>query len=210
MEREDFAAESQKIQKAAELNGYDKSFVDKIIGKHIRKKQRQDTTTLQPEKEQIHRISLPFYPKVTNHIRKILKRHGFHVVHKSGNTLQELLNNQKDKVPPEERSGIYEIPCKDCPAVYIGQTRRKFKTRLKEHKKAVENERTNDSSVAMHSICLQHEIDWGNAKLLKNVRKSSHLNAWESMYISTADRLLMNEDEALISSPLFQLTKLNL
>ncbi|XP_053692011.1 uncharacterized protein LOC128740493 [Sabethes cyaneus] len=210
MEQEDFAAERERIQKAAELNGYDKKFVDKIIRKHLRKKQRHDTTTLQPEREEVQRISLPFYPKVTNHIRKLLKRHGFHVVHKSGNALQELLNNQKDKVPPDERSGIYEIPCQDCPAVYIGQTRRKFKTRLKEHRKAVENERPNDSSVAMHSICSKHNINWGNAKLLKNVRKSSHLTAWESMYICTEDRPLVNEDDALITSPLFQLTKLKL
>ncbi|XP_053698740.1 uncharacterized protein LOC128745687 [Sabethes cyaneus] len=170
MEQENFAAERERIQKAAELNGYDKKFVDKIIRKHLRKKQRHDTTTLQPEREEVQRISLPFYPKVTNHIRKVLKRHGFHVVHKSGNALQELLNNQKDKVPPDERSGIYEIPCQDCPAVYIGQTRRKFKIRLKEHRKAVENERPNDSSVALHSICSKHNINWGNAKLLKNVR----------------------------------------
>ncbi|XP_053686378.1 uncharacterized protein LOC128735923 [Sabethes cyaneus] len=210
MEQEDFVAERERIQKAAELNGYDKKFVDKIIRKHLRKKQRHDTTTLQPEREEVQRISLPFYPKVTNHIRKVLKRHGFHVVHKSGNAVQELLNNQKDKVPPDERSGIYEIPCQDCPAVYIGQTRRKFKIRLKEHRKAVENERPNDSSVAMHSICSKHNINWGNAKLLKNVRKSSHLTAWESMYICTEDRPLMNEDDALITSPLFQLTKLKL
>ena len=210
MEKEEFQAEKLNIFKAAEVNGYDKQFVEKIIKKHVRKKHRQETTTLRPEKEEVRRISLPFYPKVTNPIKKTLKRHGFHVVHKSGNSLRELLCNLKDRVPPDERSGIYQIPCKDCPAVYIGQTRRKMKVRVREHKNAVENERTNESSVAVHSSSLQHEIDWQGAKLIKQINRASHLNAWESLFITSADKPLMNEDEAPIISPLFHLTKMRM
>ena len=32
---------------------------------------------------------------------------------------------------------IYSIPCNDCDNEYIGQTKRQFGTRLKEHKKVV-------------------------------------------------------------------------
>lgn len=207
MEKEDFVAERKRIHSAAEMNGYGKDFVDKILRKHERKKHRQTATTLHPDKEEIKRISLPFYPQMTNPIQAALKHHGIHVVYKSGNTLKDHLCNLKDKVPAEEKSGIYEIPCQNCPAVYIGQTRRKFKVRLREHKNAVDHERPNESSVAAHTIAQNHSIDWQQAKLLKNVRKASHLNAWESMYIATADRPLMNEDDPPITSPLFNLTK---
>lgn len=75
--------------------------------------------------------------------------------------------------------------------------------RLREHKHAVENERTSESSVAIHTTHLKHAADWENAKLVKNVRKAT----WESMYIATTDRPLMNEDDAPLQSPLFNLTK---
>lgn len=144
---------------------------------------------------------------MTNTIQKTLKHHGFKTVYKSSNTLKDRLCSLKDKVPKEDLSGIYEIPCKSCPAVYIGQTRRKFKTRLREHRNAVENQRAHDSSVAAHTTELNHSVNWDHAKLKKCVRKVSHLNAWESMYIATAEQPLMNEDEAPITSTLFHLTK---
>ena len=42
----------------------------------------------------------------------------------------------KDPVTKEQRTGaIYSIPCNDCDNEYIGQTKRQFGTRLKEHQK---------------------------------------------------------------------------
>ncbi|XP_058828559.1 uncharacterized protein LOC131688368 [Topomyia yanbarensis] len=171
---------------------------------------RQNATTLEQDKKQERRICLPFYHKITNPVQTALKQHGYQVAYKSGNTLKDLLCNLKDKVPTDQKSGIYQIPCKDCPAVYIGQTRRKFKVRIREHKHAVDHERGNDSSAAAYTIAHNHTIDWDSAKLVKTVRKAAHLNAWESMYIANAEHVLMNEDDAPISSPLFHLTNLKI
>ncbi|XP_055615112.1 uncharacterized protein LOC129761417 [Toxorhynchites rutilus septentrionalis] len=208
MERDDYIAEKNRIYHAAELNGYKRCFVEKILRKHEKKKWRKHNTTLEPEKEQHKRISLPYYPKITNTVQSTLRKHGFHVVYKSESTLKDLLCNLKDRIPPDEKSGIYQIPCKDCTSVYIGQTRRKFKIRLREHKNAVDNERASESSVAAHALTQAHCVDWEKAKIIRNVRKASQLNAWESMYISTSDSPLMNEEDAPISSQLFHLTNL--
>ncbi|XP_062708533.1 uncharacterized protein LOC134288261 [Aedes albopictus] len=170
MAKEEFEEEKDRIYSAAEVNGYDKPFVDKIIRKHKRKTQRNSITTLQPDTKEVKRVSLPFYPKITNPIKTTLHRQGLHVVHKSENTLRDLLCNLKDKVPPDEQSGIYQIPCKDCPAVYIGQTRRKVKVRIREHKNAVVSKKSNESSVAAHTVETDHEIDWGSAKIVKTRR----------------------------------------
>lgn len=85
-----------------------------------------------------------------------------------------------------------------------------LKVRLREHKNAVDNEKVHESSVAAHSTELNHTIDWEHAKLKKSIRKVSHLNAWESMFIATAEQPLMNDDDAPITSPLFLLTKRNI
>ncbi|XP_055591564.1 uncharacterized protein LOC129743552 [Uranotaenia lowii] len=175
MENSEFESEKERILLAANLNGYDEKFVYKILRKHERKRFRSNATTFKPEKEESQRVSLPFHPPLTNGIRKILSNHGLKVAYKSSNTLKDCLVSLKDKVPPEERSGIYEIPCEACPAVYIGQTRRKFKTRIKEHKNAVENNRSNESSVP----CQLKDVFYvGGGVLLRNsyqwwVEKSS-------------------------------------
>ena len=44
----------------------------------------------------------------------------------------------KDPVTKEQRTdAIYSIPCNDCDNEYIGQTKRQFGKRLKEHQKVV-------------------------------------------------------------------------
>ena len=42
--------------------------------------------------------------------------------------------------------------CKDCDKLYIGETRRNFNTRLREHQKAVEQEHPKKSALAEHSL----------------------------------------------------------
>ena len=52
---------------------------------------------------------------------------------KPNHTLRQLFPSPKDKPEKMESSGIVNnIPCKDCPSCYIGQTGRKLKKRLDE------------------------------------------------------------------------------
>ena len=55
-------------------------------------------------------------------------------------TLRLLLVHPKDKVELEEQDElVYQIPCKNCGAEYIGKTGRLLKTQLEEHRKDVDN-----------------------------------------------------------------------
>jgi len=55
-------------------------------------------------------------------------------------TLKSLLVHPKDKQEKEEITDcVYKIPCASCEKCYIGETGRKFGTRLKEHKTEVES-----------------------------------------------------------------------
>ena len=73
------------------------------------------------------------------------------MVHSSGNKLH-LLGNPKDKIELNERSGIYEISCKDCNLKYVGQTKRPIITRFKEHMAHLRYGRAEKSSVAQHAF----------------------------------------------------------
>ena len=53
--------------------------------------------------------------------------------------LSSVFRKPKDRILESEKSGVvYKIPCRDCDAVYIGETGRSLKTRKREHFDAVE------------------------------------------------------------------------
>ena len=79
-------------------------------------------------------VTLPYIGGLSEAIRWILRPLEIQVVFRPLTTLRQLLVHPKDPVPMEERKGVvYSIPCTDCPKVYIGQTGRCLKHRLKEH-----------------------------------------------------------------------------
>ena len=57
-------------------------------------------------------------------------------VFKAGPTLRGILTKVKDPLQTTKQSNVvYEVPC-TCGKVYIGETKRRLETRLKEHKDA--------------------------------------------------------------------------
>jgi hypothetical protein len=71
-------------------------------------------------------------PALTKGLERIFRSLDLNVSYTAGPSLQSLLGNPKDKVNRNEKSGIYEIDCKDCNQKYIGQTKRPIITRFKE------------------------------------------------------------------------------
>ena len=67
----------------------------------------------------------------------------------------------KDPVTKEQRTdAIYSIPCNDCDNEYIGQTKRQFGTRLKEHQKAVFFCKKENSALSEPTCPTNHAIGW--------------------------------------------------
>ncbi|KAI4465998.1 dna-directed rna polymerases i ii and iii subunit rpabc2 [Holotrichia oblita] len=112
-------------------------------------------------------VTLPYAPFITKGLSKIFKELDLRIVYSSGNSLRSLIGNPKDKIQPLEKSGIYEINCKDCNQKYIGQTRRAVSTRFKEHMAHLRFNRIEKSSVAQHIFETDHNIDHTNVKLIR-------------------------------------------
>jgi len=87
-------------------------------------------------------------------------------VFKSVGTLRQALVRVKEKTPQELRKGVvYQIPCRDCESVYVGETERTLKKRITEHKYAVK--RYDDKNgVAVHAWQMDHSLDWDSARVL--------------------------------------------
>jgi hypothetical protein len=124
------------------------------------------------------------------------------VAYTAGLSLQSLLGNPKDKVNRNEKSGIYEINCKDCNKKYIGQTKRPIITRFKEHM-------AHRKFVIFES---DHRIDETNLKLggggggVRSVNNCEFLNIFESIEIfKNKDKVLNADGGPIPSTPLYTL-----
>jgi hypothetical protein len=99
------------------------------------------------------RVYDPFFPTITNGVKKGFKQHKIDLVTtSSGYKLKNQLHSTKDMKTTNETLEVYEIKCgtRNCHCKYIGQTRRSAMVRFKEHKSHTTNNHIQHSSVANH------------------------------------------------------------
>ena len=101
----------------------------------------------------------------------LLWPHYFHMVKlktvfRPRKTLRNVLMNVKNRVPDKRRKdSIYEIPCRDCECVCVGETGRMLKKQMLERKLAIWRfDLYND--IAAHVQQKEHHIDWNQAKVV--------------------------------------------
>ena len=83
-------------------------------------------------------------------------------------TIGQYLPSLKDPITTDEiTSVVYEVPSKDCDFVYAGQTKQDLNSRLKEHQRAIKQQKTENSALCEHVILFDRVIDWANSRILK-------------------------------------------
>ena len=76
--------------------------------------------------------------------------------------------NQSQKIPFQrktENNVIYQLDCKDCEAVYVGETNRTLNIRTNELISAVKSA-SQRSHTAEHCGKYNHDFDWNNKRVL--------------------------------------------
>ena len=76
----------------------------------------------------------------------------------------------------EETNVVYKIICADCNWSYIGETRRSFLTRRKEHERNIKNF-ARGSNVTNHTWKHDHNIDFKNASIIDK----GHYRIWKAL-----------------------------
>ena len=70
---------------------------------------------------------------ISEDIRWVCGKYGMKVIFKAGRSLRSVLTKVNDPLPMEKKTKVvYRIPC-NCGQSYIGETRRRLETRLREH-----------------------------------------------------------------------------
>jgi hypothetical protein len=158
-------------------------------------KQPPNTTSKTNKHEQ--RAIFTYFGHETHKITKIFKDTQLKIAFRTNNTIQQHLFAKQPK-NTTNTSGIYRMKCLDCPQQYIGQTGRPFKTRFKEHIRAIKYN-SDASTYAQHILNNGHT--YGNIHdtmdILKIIQKGRHMNILEKFHIYCAYREGIHMNEAL-------------
>ena len=214
-EEADKLEEERKIRSALAQCGYPKWSIDKTK----QQMQNKQSKAKQSKKDGAERskgmVVLPYVQGVSERLQRSFKKYGINTAMKPHNTLKRLLVHPKDKIDALQTCDcVYEIPCQTCNKTYIGETGRKFETRLNEHRKDVEKvkdtkytrakrlESVSDqhkSAITDHVAQENHVINWEGASIIdKDTNKQTR---WirEALWIRKRGTETINRDEGIYS-----------
>lgn len=204
---ENYKKELNIIKQVAVNNGYNAGMVDDLVKKKAYKKAINlvypTTNNTLDQKFK----SITYTGNITKKISKTLSKNKIKTAFRTNNNLGKLIKNNKSKPNKLTKSGVYLLECGSCPKMYIGQTGRSFKTRIKEHESSF-LKNNNLSHYALHLNSEKHNFS-KDFKILHTEKKSKKLNYLESMEINKKKRsgLLLNEQLDTNYSPLLNLYK---
>ncbi|XP_028418418.1 uncharacterized protein LOC114544426 [Dendronephthya gigantea] len=176
--------ERKHVMKVLQSNGYSTKFIKNCDT--MRKCSKDRTNN---ENDSAGLVVLPYIQGVSERIARVLRRENLKVGYKPIRTLNNCFPKPKDKPNiMQSREVIYQINCQNCEFVYIGQTERALRTRLKEHQRAIIKQDKN-SKLAQHATLHKHSIDLKNPKIIdkaNNYRQRLFLEAWHSQRATNA------------------------
>ena len=204
LDRESFEKEHRHVFELAKEYGYPKKVISRLFDK-VKNRRLSSLAYTQDHSLQNERyVSVSFFdePGLMYKIRKILQRHKCILTFKNANMGGYLMNNHMDKLDILHQSGVYRLKCKDCNAVYIGETGRQLGVRIREHER-----NTSRSNMGRHLMANQHKLDDTDIKILHKTNKSALQLAWEGYEIERALRdnshLCLNDRNYATQRPLY-------
>ena len=190
------------IHYIAKDNGFDRKLIDILHRRQLNKldRQRLGLQLLEVPRNQSYRSirHTPYnYPFIN-----IFKENGITLTSARGNSLGDMLCNAKAKTPKLERSGVYQLACDNCPAIYIGETGRQVAQRIKEHLNPNKH-----SAFGKHLTLRGHTLNMNTGiKILHQLKKSHKMTLLESYEIKKAQKKglqVLNEQLELDCRPIY-------
>lgn len=168
-----------KVHKILSQNEYPNFFATKHINNRLhtlkRKQSHEDdpTNAANNKKRPRHRgipTTIPFVSKeFYGSLRHTLYDFKIETVPKSHTKLDRVIKRGKDPLTKLETChAVYKIKCKDCPATYVGESKRALAERIKEHKNNIKLEPSKHSVVSIHKLLNPtHDFDWTDPEILE-------------------------------------------
>ena len=111
---------------------------------------------------------------------RIFNKFDVKIAHKPTRTIRNELCNLKDKRSNNDRAGVvYGLDCESCPSIYVGESGRQVKDRMKEHQSDILKKKP-VSKIYCHTAETGHSFDFENVRILdscSNVRVRRQLES---------------------------------
>ena len=154
-------------------NDYPLNYIFKIINDRLKilmtKKQNLQLSTCNDaptNRDDILYFNIPYFLNISDKFKHIMKNTNITMSYTGMAKLNRFIKVQKDKLTTNQLSNvIYKIPCADCDASYVGQTRRLLSTRLKEHRSHISRNTSQKSVITNHRL-MGHEFKWEEVEVL--------------------------------------------
>ena len=161
---DDKIAEKQRVISVLHANNYSKKMIQKVQRKLERDTTRERTGE---EEELVGHISLPYVKGVSETLRRIFSKNKIRCTFYTKDTIRNALSHPKDPVDKNKQNNIvYKIPCDDCNAVYIGESKRTLEKRASEHERAVRNGDLEKNKIAHHCWTSDHRFNFDNKTII--------------------------------------------
>ena len=196
----------EKIVKLLVDNGYPVDFINKNIDIRIKKIQIINAEKTITEKDTPSNfLCLPFKSNFY-FLTPILKKFNVSTIPIVEKSLNSIIRLGKDITSKwDQINVVYKIHCKNCPASYIGETKRSLKTRINEHKK----HKNQDSVVSVHEREKLHEFDWNNIKILDQEANYNKRLLSEMIHINRERNSINRKEDVLnLSTTYFSLLRI--
>jgi len=179
-----------KIQILLKNNGYPEKNIKKIIKERVHKFYNNNHTQYK-NNEDYKYISLPYISGLSEKIKKVLRHYNIKIGFRNENKLGKFFSKTKDKTPKMLQTHIvYQIPCKSCNSVYIGQTSQHLKDRINGHKYS-----NNITALKNHQINTDHCFDFDSVKIIDKEQKLTTRNFLEMIHIKKHPNAVNNKSE---------------
>jgi predicted GIY-YIG superfamily endonuclease len=167
--REKLSEERTRVHKALMLNGYSSKMITSVGTTEGKQKQKTENST----QTVIGTLRIPHITGVTNKIQRIMRKHNIKTTTTVNNTLyKQLVRKKPEETQMDKSNVVYQIKCKDCDKSYIGETKRPLKRRITEHKRAIKQQRTDNSEIAQHVWYENHQQNIENPVIIASERRT--------------------------------------
>ena len=164
------AVVSTLLKRAASMNSLvqeERSYVKEILqqnGYPERFLSPQCSPSRKEKDDPRFRVTIPYIEGVLEAVTRILSDINVQVHMKP---FRKILSHPKDHIPDDDKSSVvYKINCRDCDASYVSEMGRALKTRVSEHRRAMEKMDFSASALAQHAWEHDHHIDWTSTCVL--------------------------------------------
>ena len=179
-------------------NGYERTMLDRIVSDYSNnnnRRRRHQSITSSNDPRFKNMVKLPWIPMVGPKLRRIYRRYGFKVVFTSLPNLANILCKNKCAFPKNSEAGVYKIDC-NCGQFYVGETKKRVKTRVNEHKKAAEKSNWKFSGLSEHCKECTAGVRWSEASTICQENEWWHRKVREGLEISKLNPTL-NRDQGM-------------